>query len=417
MSDTATDSSPVLNERVILATLATVQFTHIMDFMIMMPLGSHLMRVFSITPAQFGGLVAAYGLAAAITGFLGGFVLDRFERKHALTLLYGGFSLATLACALAPNYHLLLAARFAAGAFGGVAGSVVVAMIGDVVPPERRGRAMGLVMSAFPLASVLGVPTGLWLTDQFEWHAPFFLLAGLSAVILVLGVRRLPHVSSHLTRVAPWTQMRAILVHPIHRRGFALSVVLVFAGASVIPFMAPSMVANVGLSEAQLKFIYLFGGAATFFTSLQIGRWSDRFDKLHVLTWVTLVAAVTVIVVTNLPAVSLPTALVATTLFFVSMSGRFAPTMAMITNSVEARYRGGFMSVNSALQQAAGALANIVAGLFLSADAAGHIYGYGRVGIISLICFGLTVVFAWRLRAAAPHSARPGGLAPAFVAE
>jgi MFS transporter, DHA1 family, inner membrane transport protein len=409
MVATASNSHRPINERALLMTLAVVQFTHIMDYVIMMPLGSHLMRVFGVTPAKFSYLVAAYSLAAALTGFLGGFVLDRFERKHALLTLYAGFSLSTLACALAPSYPLLLVARFGAGAFGGVASSVVTAMVGDVIPPERRGRAMGTVMSAFPLASVLGIPLGLWLTDQFEWHAPFFLLFGMSALVLVFGVRVLPHVPSHLTTVSPWTQMRAILVHPIHRRCFLLSAVLVFAGGCVIPFMAPSMVANVGLSEAQLKFVYFFGGAATFFTTQLVGRCSDRYDKLHVLAWVSLVASVTVLILTSLPAVSLAAALAVTSLFFMSMSGRFAPAMAMVTNAVEARYRGGFMSVNSALQQASSGLANVAAGWFLSSDAAGHILGYPRVGVMSLICFVLTVGLAWQLRAAAPHAAKPFG--------
>src|SRR6187431_2177875 len=148
---------PPARERVILLTLTAVQFTHVLDFMIMIPLASQLMRVFAIGPAQFSHLVASYGLAAAITGFVGGFFLDRFDRKHALLTLYAGFGLATVACALAPTYGMLLLARSAAGAFGGVAGSVVTAMIGDLIPPARRGRAMASVMVAFPIASVLGV--------------------------------------------------------------------------------------------------------------------------------------------------------------------------------------------------------------------------------------------------------------------
>lgn len=156
-------------ERAILLTLAAVQFTHILDFMIMMPLGSQLMRVFEITPGQFGRLVSAYAFAAAIVGFLAGFFVDRFDRKKALLVFYGGFGLATLGCALAPNHPMLLLGRLAAGAFGGVASSLIMAVVGDVIPPARRGRAMGIVMSAFPLASVLGVPLGLARLRQLEW--------------------------------------------------------------------------------------------------------------------------------------------------------------------------------------------------------------------------------------------------------
>lgn len=393
-------------ERTLLMTLAAIQFTHILDFMIMMPLGASLMRVFAITPGQFSLLVAAYGLAAAVTGFLGGFVLDRFERRTALLTLYTGFGLATLACALAPSYAFLMGARLAAGAFGGVAGSLVAAMVGDAIPPERRGRAMGTVMTAFPVASVLGVPLGLSLATWIEWHAAFYMLAALSAVILTVGIRILPHVSTQRSGNHPFRQMYEILTHRIHLRAFLLSVVLVFAGAVIIPFMAPSMVANVGLSEAQLPLIYFFGGACTFFTTPWIGRMTDRHDKLHVLTTITVVAVIVAPIVTNLGATPLPVTLVVTTLFFVAMSGRFAPAMAMVTNAVEARYRGGFMSVNSALQQAAGGLANITAGLLIHRDQAGHLVGYARAGHVSLAAFALTVVLAAWLRAGAPHAAR-----------
>ncbi len=405
-----------INERMLLAMLAAVQFTHVMDFMIMMPLGSQLMRVFDISPAQFSHLVASYGLSAAVSGLLGGFFLDRFDRRPALLFLYSGFALATLACALAPTFSLLLVARLIAGAFGGVAGSVVVSMVGDVVPPERRGRAMGVVMSAFPLASVLGVPAGLTLAARYEWHAPFFLLAALSAIILGLAYRTLPSLRSSHPAAHPVEQMIAIVTHPIHIKGFMMSAMLVFAGGCIIPFMAPAMVANVGLTEAQLPLIYLAGGAVTFFTTPWFGRLSDRHDKLQVLFWLSICAAVVVMVVTSLPRVSIFVAMALTALFMVAMSGRFSPAMAMLTNAVDGRYRGGFMSVNSAVQQAASGCANVVAGYLVTRSATGQLVGYPRVGLLSVCCFGLTVYLAARLRAAAPHASRPGRSQPTETA-
>jgi predicted MFS family arabinose efflux permease len=396
-----------------------VQFTHVLDFMIMMPLGSHLMRVFQISPAQFSYLVAAYGIAAALTGFAGGFVLDRFDRKQALLTLYAGFGLATLACALAPTYETLLIARFAAGACGGVASSVITAMVGDLIPPARRGRAMGNVMVAFPIASVMGVPIGLVLAEHFEWHAPFFLIASLSVLVLALGSKALPrlrpqHVPSH-----PWIQMKAILSDPIHQRGFIMSAALVFAGGIVIPFFAPTLVANVGLTEAQLPFVYLVAGLCTIVTTPIIGRLSDRYDKLHVLGWLSLAAAVVVLVLTSLPRASLAVALTVSALFMVTMSGRFAPAMAMVTNAIGPRYRGGFMSVNSAVQQASSGLANLAAGLIVTADTQGRLVGYPRIGMLSMAFFGLTFFLAARLRAAAPHASKPGhpAVMPAAAAD
>lgn len=415
----AAPSRAPTSERGILFTLAAVQFTHIMDFMIMMPLGAGLMRVFDISPTQFSYLVAAYGLAAAVTGFAGGFFIDRLDRKRALLWLYAGFSLATLACAFAPTFHWLLAARVAAGACGGVAGSLVQAVVADVIPPERRGRGMAVVMSAFPLASVLGIPTGLILVDLFGWHAPFLLLALLGAPIWCVAARFLPSLPPVPVKNHPGRQMWEIVTHRVHLRGFMLTAMLVFAGASLVPFMSPSLVANTGLAESRLKFVYLCGGAATFFTTGLFGRLTDRHDKLHVLAGVSALAIATALVLTHLGPAHVAIVLVVTSVFFVCMSGRFTPAMAMVSNAVEPRYRGGFMSVNSAVQQAAGGCANIIAGSLITRDAVtGRLLGYPRVGWIAVAAFALTVVLAWRLRQSAPHAARPGhalGAVPAHA--
>lgn len=406
-SHTGAPAAPRSSERTILLILAAVQFTHILDYMIMMPLGAGLMRDFNLTPAQFSHLVAAYGGAAAIAGLLGGFFLDRIDRKHALQRLYFGFALATLACALAPSHHALLAARLAAGVCGGLAGSVVVAMVADAVPQERRGRGMSFVMSAFPFATVAGVPLGLALVTHFGWHAPFFLLAGLAVPISVAIARYLPHrpPDAGVRHISPAAQMRAILAEPVHWRGFAVTAALVAAGGCIIPFMAPSLVANAGVSDARLPWIYFFGGVATFFSTPFIGRLTDRHDKFHVLAALTVPAVAATLLVTHMGAWPLPWLLVCTSLFFVGMSGRFGPASTLVANAVEPRFRGGFMSLNSAVQQGAGALANMLGGLFITRDAAGHLVGYGRVGWVATGAFLLTLVLAHRLRAAAPHAA------------
>ncbi len=391
-----------------LLVLCAVQFTHILDFMIMMPLGGQLMRAFNISPAQFTHLVASYGLAAAMSGFAGGFFLDRFDRKRSLLILYAGFGLATLACGLAPTYSTLLAARLAAGAFGGLAGSMVTAMVGDVIPPARRGRAMSFVMAAFPVASVLGVPAGLVLAGKFGWHAAFFLLGGCAAANLVVASLALPHILTAVKNHEPLTQMKAILSRGVHRRAFAVGTVLVMSGGLIIPFLAPSFVANVGLNETfQLPLAYAIGGFATAFSTPLIGWLSDHMDRLWLLTIMSTGAVVVVFFITRLGPSSVAMASLMMALFMVTMSGRFAPAMTMITNAVEARYRGGFMSVNAALQQAASGLSSILAGLFVTRDAAGHLAGMPTLGYVSAGFFGLTVLLAFELRAAAPHVATP----------
>lgn len=401
-------------ERATLLTLAAVQFTHVLDFMIMMPLGSQLMAVFEIDPAHFTYLVASYGIAAAVAGLAGGFFLDRFDRKRSLVFLFAGFGLATLACALAPTHNTLMLARIAAGAFGGLAGSMVGAMVGDIIPPERRGRAMGLVMSAFPLASVLGVPLGLVLAGKFGWHAPFFLLAGCTAVILGIAISTLPPIRTAVRDHRPIRQMREIMSHGIHLRAFALGAVLVMAGGILIPFIAPSFVVNVGLSEAsQLPVTYAVGGLATALSTPLIGYLSDRMDRLKLLVLISIAAIGTVLVITRLGPASVLTASIVMALFMVTMSGRFSPAMTMITNAVEARYRGGFMSVNAALQQAASAGANVLAGVFVTRTAGGQLAGLPQLGYASIGFFVLTALLAAQLRAAAPHVARSGVAPPA----
>lgn len=395
-------------ERTTLLALAAIHFTHILDFMIMMPLGAQLMTVFGITPAEFARLVACYGLAAAVSGLAGGFVMDRFDRKRALLVLYAGFGLATLACAVAPTHHTLLFARLAAGAFGGLAGSMVSAMVGDIIPPERRGRAMSVVMTAFPLASVLGVPAGLLLAGKFGWHAPFFLLAACSAVIFAVAAFALPPIRTAVANHNPLRQMREIVSHGIHLRAFAVGGVLVMAGGILLPFIAPSLIANAGLDEArELPIAYAAGGIATALSTPLVGWLSDRMDRLRLLVYMTLGAVVCVLTITRLGNSSVAVASLVMALFMVTMSGRFAPAMTMITNAVEARYRGGFMSVNAALQQAASGGANIAAGMFVTREATGRLLGLPTLGYVSIGFFVLTVFLASRLRAAAPHVAAP----------
>ncbi|HVS54356.1 MAG TPA: MFS transporter [Opitutaceae bacterium] len=399
---------PPGRERATLLTLGAVQFTHVLDYMIMMPLGAQLMEVFHISPAQFTHLVAIYGVAAAVFGFAGGFVLDRFDRKRALLVLYAGFGISTFACGLAPTHHWLLAARFAAGAFGGLAGSMVTAMVGDVIPPERRGRAMSFVMTSFAVASVLGVPAGLLLAAKFGWHAPFFMLGGCAAANLLLASLALPHLRTAVHGHEPWRQMREILSHRVHLRAFAVGAVLVMAGGCLVPFIAPSMVANVGLTQSQLAWAYGAGGLCSIVSMPIVGRLSDRVDKLHLLAWMSAAAIVVVLVLTRLGPAPLAVACLVMAAFMVTMSSRFTPTMAMITNAVAARYRGGFMSVNSALQQAASGLGNVIAGFFVTQDATGHLDGYPLLGYAAIGFFILTVLLAAELRAHAPHVAAPG---------
>ncbi len=383
-----------------LLVLAGAQFTHMMDFMVMMPLGPQFMRLFDISPQQFGLLVSAYTFSASVFGFGAAFYADRFDRKSLLLTLYAGFALATLLCALAGSYALLLIARAVAGAFGGLVGATVFAIIGDAVPEVRRGAATGTVMSAFSLAAIAGVPTGLYLAAQFDWRAPFFLLTGLSIVILLVAARVLPRVDAHLIHARerhPGRHLRQLLANRTHLNAFALIVTLMFAGFSVIPFISPYMVANVGLREADLTYLYFVGGLATLFTARVIGRLADRHGKHQVFMWVAALSIVPILVMTHLPALSLALALVVMTVFMVFVSGRMVPAIALITTAVEPRLRGSFMSLNGAVQQMSAGFAAIGAGAIIGQSKTGALTHYGLVGTLAAGSTVLAILLARRL--------------------
>src|SRR5215204_6463378 len=188
----------VVKERTILLLLAVLNFTHIMDFMIMMPLGNYLMPYFDISSQQFSMLVAAYTFSAGISGFLAAFFVDGYGRKKVLMFAYAGFLIGTLFCALAPAYEFLLASRVVAGLFGGLIAAQVLSIVADLVPYERRGAAMGMIMAAFSAASVFGVPFGLYIANLFNWHAPFFFVVILGVLLVPFLIKFLPKMDKHL---------------------------------------------------------------------------------------------------------------------------------------------------------------------------------------------------------------------------
>ena len=388
-------------ELLLLLTLATVQFTHIIDFMVMMPLGPQFMRIFDVGPREFGLLVSSYTFAAAASGFVAALWIDRFDRKHALLALYAGFILATALCGLAPTYELLLVTRVGAGLFGGVIGGLVFAIIADVVPYARRARATALVATSFSLAAVAGVPLALWLAARFSWRTPFLVLACFSVLVALGAYRLMPPIAAHLAgahRRGPLAQVVAVFGERNHLRAFAFMIVLMFAGFSVIPFIAPTMVANVGLTESELPLLYFCGGLSTLVTAQIIGHLADRYGKQRVFTIVALASLAPIVLITHLPRLPLASALACSVAFFVLVTGRFGPAMALVSGTAEARLRGSFMSFNASVQMVGAALASLGAGLIVRRAPDGTLLNFGAVGWLAAGCTLLCVVLARRIR-------------------
>jgi len=388
-------------ERGLVGILAAIQFTHILDFMIVMPLGPQLMRVMLISPQQFGLLVSSYTVTAAVTSLAVAFYTDRFDRRKTLLLLYAGFVVATLLCGLAPGFAMLLVARAVAGAFGGVAGATVHSIIGDAVPEQRRGAATGVIMSAFALSSILGVPIGLLLAAHFSWRVPFLVLVVVSLLVLAAAWKLIPPMRGHLVEGQPHrplAQMKAVLGTGNHLRALVFMFALMFAGFSVIPFISPYMVANVGLKETDLPYLYFFGGLATAFSSRYIGKLSDRHGKRQMFTAIGLISLAPLLITTNLPPVPVWVAICASVVFMVFVSGRFVPAMALVISSVQPRLRGGFMSINGAIQQLGMGAASLLAGMLIGHAPDGALTHYWLVGLIAVGATLLAIALAWRVK-------------------
>ena len=388
-------------ERWLLFTLAGIQFTHILDFMIMMPLGPQFTALFGISNAQFGLLVSAYTLSAGFSGLMAATYIDRFSRKQLLLGMYSLFGLATLACALAPDYVWLMVARVAAGLFGGVLSALSQTIVADVIPFERRGRAMSVVMTSFSVSTVAGVPLGLFLAAHFNWHAPFVGIAVLVGLLALGAWQTLPRLDAHLhhpERVSVWRGIGQVLAEPNHLKAFAVSGLMMFAAFSVIPYITIYLQSNAGMQAAEVPWIYLCGGLATLLSARYFGRLTDRVGKVQMFQRLALAVTVPLMATTLSQGLPLWGLLAISTLFFTLMSGRMIPGMAMISSAVEPRLRGTFMTLNSAVQSASMGLAALVAGLIIGRDAHGQLTLYWVAGLLGVLASVLSVWLAGHLR-------------------
>lgn len=391
----------------LLLTLAGIQFTHILDFMIMMPLGPQLTRLFAISDAQFGLLVSAYTLAAGASGLLASTYIDRFGRKRLLLVLYVLFGLATLACGLAPAYGPLMVARVLAGAFGGVLSALCQTIVADVVPFERRGRAMGIVMTAFSVSTVAGVPLGLLLAEHGGWHLPFFAIALMVGVLAFLAARTMPHMTAHLQAASHRTALGGIaqaLADANHRWAFLFSGLIMFTGFTVIPYITIYLQANAGMRPDQIPLVYLCGGVVTLFTARLFGVLTDRWGKVRVFRCLAVAGAFPLMGITLVHGVPLWGVLAVSTLMFALMSGRMIPGMAILTSAAQPALRGTFMTLNASVQSGAMGVASFVGGLLISRDAQGLVQGYWMSAVVGIVASLLSIVVVGRLRL---HGAAP----------
>lgn len=381
-------------------TLAAINFTHLVDFVIVMPLGNRLMADLRITPQQFGWIVSVYGIAAALAGVAFAAIADRFDRKRSLLVVYAGLIIATLACGLAGDYLAMIVARFAAGAFGGIAASSLMAIVGDRFEDRRRGTATGVVMAAFALASVVGLPIGLMLANRFGRGAPFLAIAALSVPVWIIALVVLPPVTAPPTtpREPATARLWRATKDPGHLRAFAFMFFLVLGTFTIIPFLVPYLEANTGRHPDDIPTIYLMAGLVTLASTILIGRLTDRFGKMPVFLSVAFGSVVMTLILTNLPLVSYTTAAIVTTLFMVLSSGRVVPAQALMQNAADPAGRGAFSNLNSAVSNCGVGLAPHLGSFFLSRDADNRMIGYPLAGLLAATFALIAIILAFRVR-------------------
>jgi predicted MFS family arabinose efflux permease len=369
----------------VVAILATLQFTIILDFMVLSPLGAQLLAELSITTTQFGLVVSAYAFSAGISGILAAGFADRFDRKTLLLFFYAGFIVGTLLCGIAPTYSFLLMARIVTGIFGGVIGSIAFAIITDLFPLEMRGRVMGFVQMAFAVSQIMGLPVGLYFANLFDWHAPFLLIVGISIPMFFLILLRLKPVTAHLALQkdqSAFSHLLATVSKPRYLQGFLGTILLSTGGFMLMPFGSTFSINNLGVTFDQLPIIYLVTGVCSMIAGPLIGRLSDAIGSIKIFTIGSILTIIIVVVYCNFGVTPLWIIILMSVLMFVGITSRMISSTTLVSGIPAPADRGAFMGVNASISQISGGIASGIAGMIVHQAADGHLENYPLLGYV-----------------------------------
>src|ERR1700744_3660853 len=372
-------------QSILVALLAVVQFTIIIDFMIMSPLGAIIMPALDISPAQFGLAVSAYAFSAGMSGVLAAGFADRFDRKRLLLFFYVGFTAGTTLCALAPNYHVLLLGRVVTGLFGGVVGSIVLAIVTDLFPLHLRGRVMGFVPTAFAASQVLGIPIGLFLANRWNWHISFVAIVALAVAVIIAVLLLMRPVNAHLALKQDrnaFAHLIATVTEPSYTLAFGVTTLLATGGFMLMPFGSAFTVHNLGIDIEHLPTIYLVSGLFSIFTGPLVGRLSDAIGKFPTFVFGTAMSIVMVLIYTHLGLTTLTVAIVVNVLMFVGIFSRMIPSQALISAIPAAHQRGSFSAISASVQQLSGGIGSVLAAAIITQNADGSIGHFDRIGYV-----------------------------------
>ncbi len=380
--------------------LTIIQFTVILDFMVLSPLGPILMKDLDTNTQQFGLLVSVYAFTAFASGILSAGFADRFDRKKYLLFFYTGFMAATAFCAIANTYETLLVARILTGLFGGVISSISFAIITDLFKVEVRGRVMGFVQMAFAASQILGIPIGLWLAKHYGWHSSFWLIVGFGIPLGLLILVVMKPVNAHL-KLKSDNKAFQHLINTVknkeHLRAFAASILLATGGYIMIPFGTAYSTGNLGLTIDQLPLLFGLTGVSSILFGPMIGKLSDNIGRFKVFMGGSILATIIVLIYTNLGITPFWLCSVFNIVMFIGITARMISTSALLSVVPKPQDRGAFMSINASFQQLAGGVSSAVAGMIVSKRADGFIEHYPILGFVVTGIMAISVVLVWRL--------------------
>jgi MFS transporter, DHA1 family, inner membrane transport protein len=395
-------------EYIIVSLLALLNFSVILDFMIMMPLGNLLMPEWKIDTTQFSHIVGAYPLAACLSSISAIFFADKFDRKYFLIIAFAGFLIATFFCGLATGYYSMCLARIVTGMFGGLIGAQVLSIVSDLIAYEKRGRAMGLLMAGFSLASVVGIPSSLGLANHYGWQFPFYLIAVVGLLVLVLIIKFIPNVNAHLANPLPLKERIEGVKEIFHSKKQILAVLLMstmmFGHFLIIPLLNPFMVNNVLIPQKQTPLVYLVGGISSIIAAAIAGKMADKHGKFPVLIISLLASLPLIYMVSHLHPWSLPVVLTIFFFWFAASFARSVPAQAMLSGTASPKTRGSLMNVSSSVNQLFTGLASVISGLVAYNDNNHVIHGYGNLGLLSILFISVAGIIAWFLHKSIDNS-------------
>jgi predicted MFS family arabinose efflux permease len=388
-------------QKFVMFLLAITQFTVVLDFMVMSPLGDVLMKSLSINPTEFGVAVSSYAFSAGLSGLLAAGFADKFDRKRLLVFFYSGFIIGTFFCGLAETYETLVVARIFTGIFGGVMGSVSMAIVTDLFELNQRGRVMGIVQMGFAASQVLGIPVGLYFANLWGWHAPFMMIVVLAIIIILVLILKLNPVNEHLSLKNErnvLAHFRHVLLLKNYRIAFLSTALLSIGGYLMMPFGSAFAVNNLGVSQEQLPVIFMFTGMSSLVVMPLVGKLSDKYNKFKLFTIGSICAIVFVLIYTNLGPTPLYLIIPLNIFLFMGIMSRMIPATTLTSAIPNMQDRGAFMSINSSLQQIAGGLATLMAGfIIVQKDKFSPLENYPILGFIGVLVMIASIWFIYRV--------------------